>query len=147
MNLLSPVSSIMTKELITLGPNDALLKVRDVFDINKIHHIPIIKNEKLVGIISKSDYLFFCRSVDGKQVDQRLEKFRLNNYQVSDIMTTGIATISPDDKINVALEIFKENLFHSIPVIENEKVVGIITPFDIIKTLAEDKEVTNTYIR
>ena len=145
MNLLSPVSSIMTKELITLNPDDALQKVKDIFESERIHHIPIVEDSKLSGLVSKSDYLFFCRTIDGKNVDRRLEKFRLSNYQVSDIMTKGIATLSPDDKINVALEIFKENIFHSIPVIDNNKVVGIVTPYDIIRTLSEDKQATNTY--
>jgi acetoin utilization protein AcuB len=137
----------MKKELITLSPDDVLLKVRDVFDNNRIHHIPIIKDGVLQGLVSKSDYLFFCRTFDGRREDERFKKFRLDNHEVSDIMTTGVATLSPSDKVNVALELFNENLFHSIPIIEEGQLVGIVTTFDIIKTLSQDKQAINEYTK
>jgi len=145
MNLLSPVSTIMTKKLITLSPNDTLSEVREIFSQHRIHHILIMKDNRLQGIVSKSDYLFFCKNIDEKDVDLKAEDTRHNKYKVSDIMTEGIATLNPNDKINVALEIFKENLFHSIPVKDEDAVVGIVTPYDIIKTLSEDKVATNSY--
>ena len=53
-------------------------------------------------------------------------------------MTQGIATLEPNDRINVALQIFMENLFHAIPVVEDDEVVGILTTYDIIKALQEE---------
>ena len=70
---------------------------------------------------------------------------RLNNYSAKDIMTKKLAKLDPDDKIIIALEVFKENLFHAIPVVDNEKIVGIVTTFDIIKRLAIDEGATATY--
>jgi acetoin utilization protein AcuB len=60
-------------------------------------------------------------------------------------MTTGIAKLEPTDKINVAMEIFKENLFHAIPVVLDEKLVGIITTYDILSNVGKDKNVINEY--
>ena len=54
-------------------------------------------------------------------------------------MTTGLAKLEPDDRINVALDVFCVNLFHALPVVKDNELVGILTPFDIIKTLAEEK--------
>jgi acetoin utilization protein AcuB len=51
-------------------------------------------------------------------------------------MTKGLAKLDPEDRINVALEIFLVNRFHAIPVVKNEELVGIVTTYDIIKTLA-----------
>ena len=56
-------------------------------------------------------------------------------------MTKGLAKLTPDQRINVALEIFMENRFHAIPVLDEAsgELVGIITTFDIIKALATEE--------
>ena len=69
----------------------------------------------------------------------------MNNFTVKDIMTKRLAKLEPTDKINVALEVFKENLFHALPVVEGDKIVGIVSTFDIIKRLAIDAEATAAY--
>lgn len=145
MNLLSPISSIMTKEVMSLGPTSSVSDAAEIFANNRIHHIPIVRNGKLLGIISKSDYLFFRRGFLNDKTDKRIEDIRMNNYEVQDIMTTGVATMESNQKINVALEIFKENLFHAIPIVDNEELIGIVTTFDVIKNLAESKGAVAEY--
>ena len=145
MNLLAPVSTIMTTNPIILSPNDPLIKVKSVFEKKNIHHIPVVDEGNLVGIISKADFLFFKRGFNNTNVIQKMEEIRLNNYLVKDIMTTGLAKLQPTDKINVALDIFNKNIFHAIPVVEDGRIVGILTTHDIIKRLAEDKQVTRDY--
>jgi len=102
-------------------------------------------DDKLLGIISMSDYLFFRRGFLDDRDDEKIEEVRLNNYEVSYIMTKGIATLEPTDKINVALEIFKENLFHAIPVVDEDVLVGIVTTHDIIHHLAKDNKAYAAY--
>ncbi len=145
MNLLAPISSIMTRNVITVKPDDTLKFVEDIFAKNKIHHLPVVENERLVGMVSRSDYLFFKRGFNDYNTDDRLDLFRLKSHKVRDIMTKGLAKLEPKDKLNVALEVFKKNLFHAIPIVENDKLVGILTTFDIINNLAEDKEAVNKY--
>ena len=143
MNLLAPVSSIMTTKLITVSENDPLTKVGEIFDENRIHHVPVVDKGRLIGMISKSDYLFFKRGFNPEAT--QYEGMRLRTYSAKEIMTKGIAKLEATDKINVSLEVFKENLFHAIPVIEGESLVGILTTLDIIKHLATDKEAVNEY--
>lgn len=145
MNILSSVSKIMSTNLITLSPNSSIAEASKIFQENRIHHIPILSNQELVGIISKSDFLFFRKGFLNTEADEQLEKIRMNNYQVSYIMTTGMAKLESTSKINVALEIFKKNIFHAIPVVDNEKLVGIVTTFDIINHLANDKSAVAEY--
>ena len=135
----------MTQNLMTLKPNDEVRKVKEIFDNHNIHHIPVVVDGTLKGMISKSDYLFFCKGFNDENKDVKVERFRLSNHLVSELMTTGLATMSPDDKINVALEVFKVNLFHAIPIVDNGFLVGIVTTFDIINKLAEDKGADNNY--
>ena len=140
MNIFNPVSEIMTKNLVTLSPEASIADAAKLFNNNRIHHIPICEGNKMVGIVSKSDFLFFRRGFLDTKQDEKIEEIRMNNYQVSYIMTKGIAKLAPASRINVALELFKENIFHAIPIVdEDEKLVGIITTYDIIKHLAKDK--------
>ncbi len=145
MNLLDPISKIMRTNLVTVGVEDPLIKVHDLFEQNKIHHLPVLDGGKLAGILSKSDFLFFQKGFGSDERDEEVEKFRLKSHKVKEIMTTGLAKMEPDERINVALEIFKENMFHAIPVVVDGRIVGIVTTFDIIQHLANDAEVRSDY--
>jgi len=138
MNILAPVSTIMTKDLITVNPKDSLKVVKEIFDSKRLHHIPVVRYKKIVGIISKSDVLYFMKGANPEKEKSRNEKL-LEKYTAEEIMTTGMAKLESDDRINVALEVFKENLFHAIPVVDNDELCGIVTTYDIIKALSEDK--------
>ncbi len=137
MNLTAPVSTIMSQNLITLIPGDPMSAVKEIFSQERIHHIPVVRYTKLVGIVSKTDFLHFMMGVD-LTTNKATEEKRLHEYKVEDIMTTGIATLESTDRINIALEIFAENLFHAIPILDNGKLVGILSTFDILKKLREE---------
>lgn len=137
MDIRQAVSQLMKKELITVGTEDPLLKVEKVFRENKIHHLPVLDEGKLVGMLSKSDFLFFKKGFSESKKDEELETFRLKSHRVREIMTTGLAKLEPDDRVDVALEVFKENMFHALPVVENGRIVGILTTFDIIDALSK----------
>jgi len=145
MNLLDPVETIMSSDLVVIKEDEQLLTVEKIFQQHKIHHIPVVNGERLIGIVSKSDFLFFKRGFNDHSTDERIDLFRLKTHQVKDIMTKGLATLNKDERINVALEIFKENLFHAIPILDGKKLVGILSTYDIINQLAEDRKATNTY--
>ena len=145
MNLLNPVSEIMTTDLVTLSPTASIADAAKIFSTKKVHHIPITLEGELIGIVSKSDFLFFRRGFLDNKEDEKVEEIRMNNYQVSFIMTKGIAKLESTDRINVCLELFKENIFHAIPVVDNSKLVGIVTTYDIISQLAADNKAVAEY--
>ena len=146
MNLLSPVSKLMSRDLVTVTPNDPLSIVKEKFDKHRIHHLPVVEFKKIVGLISKTDLLYFLKGV---RVHDDTEHFfnnsRLSHYAAKDIMTSKLATINSDDPVRTALDVFKENLFHALPVVYNGEVVGIITTYDIIKALAEEEIALQDY--
>lgn len=135
MNVLAPIKSIMTSDLITVNPGDKLTAVKEIFDENNIHHIPVVRFREMVGIISKSDFMYFLRGFSHNEEDRFVNYARLRAYTAGDIMSTGLAKLTSDDRINVALEIFMVNRFHAIPVVDQGELVGIVTTFDIIKKL------------
>ena len=117
------VSTIMTKELITVEPKDSLSMVLEAFKSKKIHHLPVVEDGKLAGLITTSDLMWLNRSF--KDYD---------SIKVSDIMTRKLATLEPTAKIGTAAEIFLENWFHALPIVdENDLLVGIVTSFDVLR--------------
>jgi len=145
MNLYDPISKIMTTELITVSPNDPLSDVIAIFEREGIHHLPVIQQGELVGIVSSVDILGYTRSfyMEGEQSDAHLPQEE--SAVVSDIMTTKLAKMEPTDRIEVALEVFKENKFHSILITEGQKLKGIVTTFDIINVLAKHGSAETSY--
>ena len=117
-----PLSSIMTKNVITAGPDDKLSVARDVFMKNRVHHLPIVRGTQLVGILTTYDMFKLIDS--GHDYD---------HVHIKEVMTKHVATLEPGDKIGSAAELFLENLFHAVPIVENGELVGIVTSFDVIK--------------
>ena len=139
MNIFAPISSLMTEHshLVTVAPEESLTKVKEIFDNHKFHHIPVVHFREIVGLVSKTDFEHFMGGASHYAEDSLVNNTRLERSTVKEIMTTRLGKVAPDDRINVALEVFLVNRFHALPVVENGELVGIITPFDIMKALSE----------
>lgn len=148
MNVFAPISSIMTghHQLVTVAPEDNLLKVKELFAKHTFHHIPVVRYRDIVGIISRTDFDHFIGGLSNYADDQFLNDSRMRGTTAQNIMTTRLAKVEASDRINVALDIFILNRFHALPVIEEGELVGILTPFDIMKALAGERPADPTSI-
>jgi len=117
-----PLSSIMTRNVITAAPDDKLSVAREIFKKNRVHHLPIVHGTRLLGILTTYDIF---KRIESKDDYERL--------MIKDIMTTHVATLEPEDKIGSAAELFLENLFHAVPIVKDGELKGIVTSFDVIK--------------
>ena len=136
MNLQAPISDIMQSEVIFVAPETSLLKVDRLLTDHGFHHLPVVDGGELVGIVSKNDLKYFKQYKD-ETYSQVLENKRLSEATASKIMTTGLAKVEPTDTIAVVLEVFKVNLFHAVLVVEDNKLKGIVTTFDIVNELSK----------
>lgn len=138
MNIDAPVSAIMSIDLKTLRGRDSIAKAKEIFDAYKIHHLPIIGFNTIKGILSKADLIYFLRgSIRGKG-DGLLEETRLKSWTVEEIMVEEVVTLQKDAPIQNALEIFKENKVHCLCILDGQKLVGVLTPHDIILGLLKN---------
>lgn len=117
-----PLSSIMTRDVVTATPSDKLSVARDIFLRNRVHHLPVVDGRRLVGILTTYD-LFKFQGQNGSY----------DSTTIGDIMTTHMATLEPEDKVGSAAELFLENLFHAVPVVKDGDLQGIVTSFDVLK--------------
>ena len=139
MNTKAPVSSIMTTKVLTISPDDPVKVAKEIFDLNKNRHLPVLEEEKLVGILSGSDLLHFLRYLDKDSQEPYLNDLRLKNYKVGEIMQTELATVDEEDSILSILEVFSQNVFHALPVTRGDELVGIVTTQDIVKALLKEE--------
>lgn len=142
MNL--KVEAVMSTLLITVNPNDTLAVVDEIFKVQKIHHLPVVdEKDELVGMISSKEIELMKHW--GTKMDltkaKKSNEFLFNTMLAKDIMSKALVTISKDRTLEFCANIFKENLFHSLPVVENGKLIGIITTYDLL-TVAYQKTIT-----
>jgi CBS domain-containing membrane protein len=132
-----PVTSIMTTNIVKLNCSDNLAKAEALFKQHKIGHIPVVSEQKIIGILSYTDLLrvSFVEAVDDEA--ENVEATVYNAFTIEQVMVKKVVTISPETSIKEAAEIFAKSEFHSLPVCEEDLLVGIITTTDLIKYFLE----------
>lgn len=138
MDILVLVFSIMMMDLLIVNLKDNLKVVKEIFDENWIYYFLVVRYKKIVGLISKMDLLYFLKGVNFEKEKVRNERL-LEKFVVEDIMIKGLVKFESDDWINVVFEVFKENLFYVILVVDGEELKGIVIIYDVIKVLSEEK--------
>ena len=130
-----PVAQIMTKVLIAVPANKKISEVNELFKEYNIRHIPVTEGTKLVGVISKNDVSKLGYGVG--EIDQNALNMMYDTYELKDVMVKEPVTVSSETNIKDVAEILSEQSFHSLPVVDNNEVVGIVTTTDLVKYLLE----------
>ncbi len=130
------VVEAMTHNPFTVKQHTLLSEVKTLFDREAIHHLPVVDdNGYLLGIMSKSDLLLLLdwgTKFNLKSSELINEKL-LNSNTALEICTQNFISVKTDDTLQTCFELFRENYFRSLPVLNDDnKLVGIITPFDLM---------------
>jgi CBS domain-containing membrane protein len=139
MNLLMPVSSIMSRNLHVILATDNLSLVKDIFDRKTILHIPVMRHGRVVGIINRTDFRSFQSGLDKNFDNPSMTLSLLRSYVAEEVMNDKVTFLEPSDRLNVALEMLRDNIFTALPVLEDEKLVGLINALDVVKALSKEK--------
>jgi acetoin utilization protein AcuB len=125
----------MRKHLVTVPPDTNLRKAKEIIQEKRINHLLVVnENGKLVGIVSDRDVKQSWASPATTLSVHELN-YLLNQLTVEAIMVKKIITISPGTTIERAAYIMQENRINALPVIESDKLVGIITSTDVMGVL------------
>ena len=136
------VDSIMSTDVTSLLSGATMLDASHIFDNKKIHHIPIVDSQDMViGIISQSDYLQLQNTFTAFKTKAAISfnEIFFRSMLVNEVMTKPVVTLRPNDNLYVAMDFFKENRFHAMPVIgEYGKLIGIISTYDLLNYAFSD---------
>lgn len=128
------VKDLMTTELFTLYPEDGFQVIDILMKWKKIRHIPVIDDQqRLQGLITQRDYLKAAVSSLADVKDEEKNQ-AYKTLKVEQIMTREVSSVSPYTLLSTAARIMVENKFGCLPVVENERLVGIITEADFVKS-------------
>lgn len=149
------ISEIMTTKVITVAPDDQLFFVESVLLNSKISRVPVVKNQKLVGIITYKDFIpakipnrlgSFTDPNELRDIwySPHPTQFNINQlsyvltFRAEDIMTKNPVTIESSDDVSLAALVMYRYDISGIPVLKQSRLTGIITKSDIVFALAKE---------
>ncbi|OPY02844.1 MAG: Hypoxic response protein 1 [Syntrophorhabdus sp. PtaB.Bin047] len=119
------VVELMNKDVVTCHPTEKLNIILNKLELFNIAGMPVVDKGRLVGIVCQSDIL------------KGLKNGSMTELSVSDVMTADVVTVPPTESAVLVAKIMVEKHINRVPIVENDKVVGIVTRGDIIKAVAE----------
>jgi CBS domain-containing protein len=122
------VAGKMTKKVVTAGPDDTVQKVYSLIVESGYTAFPVLKKNKLVGLISRRDLISTHR------IRTTIEQH--TGMTIESVMTKEVVSISPDDPVAAAADLMVTHNISRLPVLDNDKLVGIIDRHDILKGMA-----------
>lgn len=134
------IPSVMTHRVVTVHMDDSLEIVREIFEASGFHHLLVVEDDKLVGVVSDRDYLkAISPFIDS--ITERIRDRATLERKVHQIMTREVITLNASDTMVRAIELFNKHKISCLPVIdEQEKPIGIVSWRDIFRYFAASVE-------
>jgi acetoin utilization protein AcuB len=130
------VKDRMSKPVISVSPDVPILEALNLMQREHIRRMPVIKEGKMVGIVSDKDLLNAAPS-DATTLSVWEINYLVSKIKVGDVMSRQVRTVEEDTPIEEAARIMADNKIGGLPVVRGGKVVGLITETDLFKILLE----------
>jgi CBS domain-containing protein len=122
------IEQIMTSDPATISPQSSAAEARRMLDSNVINHLPVVEQDRLVGIVSSSDLLKLHLLDDTLPIFERAT--------VDQIMETNLVVLNKSATLRESAEKLSMGNFHALPVVNRRRrLVGIVTSSDLIGEL------------
>lgn len=122
------IEAIMSTNLITVPPTATLAEARALMQENRIHHLPVVDEGTLVGLLTLTNVL---AATDSFLRDDR-SRIHANEIGVSDVMVEDVATVDVNASLRQAALFLEKHQIGCLPVMSDSKLVGIITDTDFV---------------
>jgi len=129
------VRDIMQTGVVTVSAGDTLSTVEDIMTLGGVRHMPVVRGGALVGVVSERDLL---RASLSNLTGFRREEHRafLHVVEIARVMSTPPIVIAPDAWIGLAARLMAENAIGCLPVVQDGKLVGLVTETDVLRYVA-----------
>ncbi len=132
--MIESVRDIMIKDLLTISENETALKAAQLMTEKGVSCLIVLADDQPIGIVTERDFI--------KKIC--LKELKLSSVRIGNMMSKIRTSASPDTPIDVAVQRMVNNRIRRLPIIENGKVVGIITVTDLAKHLRTILLLNNT---
>lgn len=122
------IEAIMSTNLITVPPSATIAEARTLMHENRIHHIPVVKGDALVGLITLTNVL---AATDSFLRDPQ-NRIHANEISIEDAMVTDVATVDINASLRHAALFLEKHAIGCLPVMDDDKLIGIITDTDFV---------------
>ncbi len=130
-----PISTIMTKNVVTLSTTDDLVTAEELFKKHFIRHIPVTAGNEVLGMLSYTDLMriSFADAVDPHE--EEVDTMVYNMFSIEQVMVKDVICVSPKATIQEVAAFLAQKEFHALPVVDDDQLVGIVTTTDLINYL------------
>ena len=131
------VSDLMTDDPIGVAPSASLQTARDLMDKHGVRHLPVVdEGGAVVGLVSQRDLMQRALApTDDLTVSAQQEL--MTAISVDTIMTADVEVVEPGLEVATAGQMMLENKYGCLPVVDGERMIGILTEADFVRYLSE----------
>lgn len=144
---------IMSKDIVTVSPDTPVKEAAKMMSDSRVGGLPVLEKEKLVGVVTEKDLIMqdvrlhfptYLHFLDGYIYLGSLRKFERQLRQavgakVKDVMSQDLVVVKPDDSVEEVATLLVERGISRVPVMEGERLVGVVTKRDIVKSLSRSE--------
>ncbi len=130
------ISELMTRDVKTLDRNDTLSLAEDLMKMKRIRHLPVTDDDGLAGIISQRD-MFHAGLSTAMGFGTKAKGEFLKAVLVKEVMTAEVITIGSGADVKAAARLMLKKKIGCLPVVDDGKLVGLISESDVIRIVAE----------
>ena len=153
------VRDVMTTQVLTVQPGMTLVELDRRLTVAAIGGAPVVEDGRLLGVVSRADalsalleeqldaarisafyaspYPLSLSSLEHLARDSRQLADRLSKLRIQEVMTPAAETAHPDETLRAVAQRMRDKRIHRLPVVESEKLVGIITSLDLVGAVAD----------
>ena len=135
VNSKKQLREIMNKNILTVSSDDRVIHARRIMVDEDIARLPVVDKGKLVGMVSDNEIAFAFAELK-RSFPLGRQKHRLDELQVVDIMKTPALWAQPNITAAQAASIMLKKNVGALPVIENDKIIGIVSRTDLLNTIS-----------
>ena len=128
------IKEIMSDSPVTVGMNDTINTMRQILSHARFHHLLVVENDKLVGVVSDRDMLR-ALSPNLDTPAETVEDIATLDTRAHEIMSTNLITLPGDATIGDAIDIFNRYPISCIPIVAGSQAVGIVSWRDILRAM------------
>lgn len=136
MKKATPITAIMTEHPVCLQRGQSLEEAEPAFRNFGFRHLPVVENDKLVGILSRTD-LNRVSFADAVGDDGAVDTAVYSLLSLDQIMVSKPTTLTVNATVRDAAEVLSKKEFHALPVMDGDRLAGIVTTTDLIAFLLQ----------